>query len=37
MIQLPRLPSIEVTAPPPIAFMHSFQSRDEIFFKGAGL
>jgi hypothetical protein len=23
--------------PPPISFMHSFQSRDEIFFKGGGL
>jgi hypothetical protein len=34
MIQLPRVSSIEVTTPPPFALMHSFQSWDEIFFKG---
>jgi hypothetical protein len=37
MIHLPRVPSIEVPAPRPFALMHSFQSWDEIYFKGGGL
>jgi hypothetical protein len=37
MVQLPQVPSIEVSTPPPFTLMHSFQSRDEIFFKGGGL
>jgi hypothetical protein len=36
MIQLPRVPSIEVITPPLFAFMHSFQSQGEISFKGEG-
>jgi hypothetical protein len=34
MSQLPRLHSIEVTAPPQLLYALFFQSQDEIFFKG---
>jgi hypothetical protein len=33
----PRVPSIEVTTPPSLTFMHSLQSQGEISFKGGGL